>query len=113
MEDLIKLKEEVFNGEKTIFEVTDLTGKKSIDILGWGDISNLLTAPNAQLMVDLVTLYDGQQVVGCDDLRYRVIVGYKLIANLIENCAKNMNECVDDSVDAEEEYWQEYIKSKE
>lgn len=110
MEDL---KEKVFNGELAIFDVCEIsTGKKYTETLDGENITDLLIEPNAERMSDLTTLYNGDDIV-IDDCTYRLIVGYRLISELIVETAEFMSDAVVESMECEEEHWDEYINSEE
>lgn len=104
------LKQKVFDGGATIFEVTDMkTGESSIEELNYVDILDITIGCNSERMSDLVTLYDGDRIV-YNDKTYRVLVGYKLIAYIIDEVAQYMQESVEESEEREQDLWNEYLK---
>ena len=104
------LKQKVFDGGATIFEVTDMkTGESIIEELNYVDILDITIGCNSERMSDLVTLYDGDSIV-YNDKTYRVLVGYKLITYIIAEVAQYMQESVEESEEREQDLWNEYLK---
>ena len=104
-------KEKVLNGEIAILKVVDMQGKflRSETFNKW-ELIDLLIEPNSERMVDLITLYDNQEIVHNDE-RYSLLCGVTLICDLIIETAENMREGVD-FTDIDEEKYDEYLRLK-
>lgn len=102
------LKEKVIDGDIAILKVVDMKGKLlRIETIDWWGLLDLLIEPNSERMADLLTLYDGQEIVHADE-RYSILCGVRLIAELIEETAANILEAVKDSEYIDEEKFAEY-----
>lgn len=102
------LKEKVIDGDIAILKVVDKQGKflrvETLD--GWGML-DLLIEPNSERMLDLITLYEGREIIHADE-RYSLVCGARLITELIADTAENMLEAVKDSEYIDEEKFAEY-----
>lgn len=105
----MELKEEVFIGTKTIFEVTDADGNKSIEIMGAIEIRDLLPYSSGERLAYLTQLYNREIYVD-DDCMYRVIVGFPLISSLMLETAQDIEDAIEEYPDAEEDYWNDYLR---
>lgn len=106
-----KIKEEVFLGVLTIFNVVDLEKRtEQIEVLDYAGILDLTQGSSQERMTDLLALFSGEEII-VNGYIYRVAVGYELIANIIVDTAKHIKDSTEDTKEWEEEKWEE-LRSK-
>ena len=104
-----ELKKQVIDGKVAIFKVVSMQGQfLRFEVLDNIQLHDLLTEPNGERMADLLTFYEGQDVV-LDNERYRLLCGYRLIAEFMLETAENIKDAVEETPDHEEELFDEYI----
>lgn len=89
------LKQQVIDGEVTVFKVTNKDGTERQEILDGVEIRDLTIGTNAERIQDLVTLYERNAVYFHDE-RYEVKCGFVLIADLICETAGFMKEAAEE-----------------
>lgn len=102
------LRNDVLNGEKAIFKVTNENEDFiRYDILDYDDMLDLLVESNGDRLLDLAQLYNYAKL-NIDDEIYNIVCGDALIARLIEDTAINIQEDIEFSIDLEEEKYNKF-----
>jgi hypothetical protein len=78
-----QVREKVLNGEVAVFKIKFLkSGREELVVRNGEKIRDLLIGTNAERLADLTTLYE-KGSIRIDGVRYEVLCGFTLIADLM------------------------------
>lgn len=91
-----QVREKVLNGEVAVFKIKFLkSGGEELVVRNGEKIRDLLIGTNAERLADLTTLYE-KGSIRIDGVRYEVLCGFTLIADLICETAEFMKETAEE-----------------